>query len=76
MRHWLKEWRDINGLTQKKAAEFLDMPETTLASYEQGHRTPSVGRAKKMAVRMNDISKKKRVKWTYFFENKVHNTSK
>ncbi|MCT3234448.1 XRE family transcriptional regulator, partial [Lactiplantibacillus plantarum] len=25
MRHWLKEWRDINGLTQKKAAEFLDM---------------------------------------------------
>ncbi|WP_238941640.1 hypothetical protein [Lactiplantibacillus plantarum] len=52
------------------------MPETTLASYEQGHRTPSVGRAKKMAVRMNDISKKKRVKWTYFFEDKVHNTSK
>ncbi|MCG0592358.1 prophage P1 protein 9, phage transcription regulator, Cro/CI family [Lactiplantibacillus plantarum] len=76
MRHWLKEWRDINGLTQKKAAEFLDMPETTLASYEQGHRTPSVSRAKKMAVRMNDISKKKRVKWTYFFEDKVHNTSK
>ncbi|MCT3236300.1 helix-turn-helix domain-containing protein, partial [Lactiplantibacillus plantarum] len=71
----LKEWRDINGLTQKKAAEFLDMPETTLASYEQGHRTPSVGRAKKMAVRMNNISKQKRVKWTYFFEDKVHNTS-
>lgn len=29
-----------------------------------------------MVVRMNDILKKKCVKWIYFFEDKVYNMSK
>lgn len=71
MRAWMKDWRDANGkITQKQAAESLDMPETTFASYEQSHRTPSVDRAKEIADKMNSLSAI-HVKWTYFFEDDV-----
>lgn len=75
MRTWLKRWRDVNGLTQKQAARAVGIPETTFASYEQGHRSPSVNRAKTIAKKMNDISRGGRVKWTYFFDDVVLITS-
>lgn len=75
MRMWLKRWRKLNGLTQKDAAESVGIPETTFASYEQGYRSPSVIRAKAITQKMNDISHGERVKWTYFFEDKVLNMS-
>lgn len=75
MRVWLKEWRMLNTLTQRQAAEQLDIPETTLASYEQGHRTPSVRRAKEISEKMNNLTRNGHVKWTYFFEASVHITS-
>lgn len=75
MRVWLKEWRTLNNLTQRQAADQLSIPETTLASYEQGHRTPSVDRAKEISKRMNAVTREEHVKWTYFFENSVHITS-
>ncbi|NLR32243.1 helix-turn-helix transcriptional regulator [Levilactobacillus tujiorum] len=75
MRTWMKEWRILNNLTQQQMAERIDIPETTIASYEQGHRTPSVMRAKEMSRRMNTLDKNGRVKWTYFFDDKVHITS-
>ena len=71
MRTWLKHWRDVNGLTQKQAARAVGIPETTFASYEQGHRSPSVDRAKIIAEKMNDISHGEHVKWTYFFDDVV-----
>lgn len=75
MRGWLKNWRDTNGMTQKEAAERIGIPETTFASYEQGHRSPSVDRAKEMSQKMNRVSGGEYVKWTYFFESEVLPTS-
>lgn len=64
----LKKWRDSKNMTQDQAASYLEIPKTTYASYEQGYRQPSVEKAKKLAGKMH-------VKWTYFFESEVHNTS-
>ena len=64
----LKQWRDSKGMTQNQAANYLEVPKTTYASYEQGKRQPSVDKAKELANKMH-------VKWTLFFENEVHNTS-
>lgn len=75
MRVWLKEWRTLNDFTQRQAADQLDIPETTLASYEQGYRTPSVNRAKEISKKMNAVTGKEHVEWTYFFDSGVHITS-
>ena len=62
--NWLKEAREKKGFTQESLAEALDIPKTTYSSYEQGHRRPSVRRAK-------DIAEVLGFEWTIFFEDEV-----
>lgn len=64
---WLKEIREKNGYTQESLAEALDIPKTTYSSYEQGHRRPSVKRAKEIAEILS-------FDWTIFFEEEVRET--
>lgn len=65
MREWLKEIRLKRDLTQEEFADELQIPRTTYAMYEQGERTPSVARAKKIAGELD-------CDWTIFFTNEVH----
>lgn len=63
-RRWLKEYREYLGLSQDKMAEKLGIPKSTYTSYESGHRTPSVERAK-------ELEKKSDIDWRSFFEKNV-----
>jgi len=65
---WLKETRESKGYTQESLAEILEIPKTTYSSYEQGHRRPSVKRAKEIAVVLG-------FDWTIFFEDEVRVSS-
>lgn len=64
---WLKEIREKNGYTQESLAATLEIPKTTYSSYEQGHRRPSVKRAKEIAEILG-------FDWTIFFEEEVRET--
>lgn len=67
MAKWLKEKRSELGYTQETFAKKVGIAKTTYSSYEQGHRTPSVTTAQKMAKLLG-------VPWTIFFDNKVLET--
>lgn len=64
MHIWLKQQREQLGYTQESFAKEVGVAKTTYSSYEQGHRTPSIATAKKMAEILQ-------VPWTIFFDNKV-----
>lgn len=64
MRTWLKELRESKNMTQKEMSNFLDIPATTYASYEQGKRTPKVDDAKALGAKL-------KLDWTIFFESDV-----
>ncbi|WP_125577505.1 helix-turn-helix transcriptional regulator [Lapidilactobacillus mulanensis] len=68
MRKWLKDIRKQNKFTQNDMAEFLNIPVTTYASYEQGKRTPNVRKAAELSEKLN-------VKWTIFFGVDVRDSS-
>lgn len=65
MREWLKRIRLEDNLTQEEFADKLSIPRTTYAMYEQGQRTPSVDRAKR-------LGKELKCDWTFFFVDSVH----
>lgn len=67
MAEWLKQKREQLGYTQETFAKRVGIAKTTYSSYEQGHRTPSVGTAQKMAKLLG-------VPWTIFFDDKVLET--
>ncbi len=62
MRDWLVAKRQARGMTQRQFAEFLEIPVSTLAAYEQAARTPTVARAKALAAKLD-------VAWEQFFED-------
>ncbi|MDT2753156.1 helix-turn-helix transcriptional regulator [Enterococcus thailandicus] len=67
MTKWLKEKREKLGFTQESFAKRVGIAKTTYSSYEQGHRTPSVATAQKMAELLE-------VPWTIFFDDEVLET--
>lgn len=67
MREWLKKIRLDNNLTQEEFADRLQIARTTYAMYEQGERTPSVPRAKKIAAQLD-------CDWALFFTDSLHET--
>lgn len=67
MREWLKKIRLDNNLTQEEFADRLQIARTTYAMYEQGERTPSVARAKKIADQLE-------CDWVLFFTDSLHET--
>lgn len=67
MKQWLKEIRESKGYTQESLAEKVGIAKTTYASYEQGHRQPSILNAK----RLSEILE---VPWTIFFDEEVLET--
>lgn len=64
MRTWLKEIREDKHMTQNEMSEFLNIPVTTYASYEQGKRTPRVDDAKSLGHKL-------KLDWTIFFDENV-----
>ena len=67
MREWLKKIRLENNLTQEELADQIQVARTTYAMYEQGERTPSVARAKKIADQLG-------FDWVLFFTDPLHET--
>lgn len=67
-RIWLKKLRYDSERTQEEMAEYLGIPKTTYASYEQGYRTPDVPNAKILGTKL-------KIDWTLFFEEEVVNTT-
>lgn len=67
MKQWLKEIRESKGYTQESLAEKVGIAKTTYASYEQGHRQPSILNAKRLAEILE-------VPWTIFFDEEVLET--
>ncbi|WP_413524053.1 helix-turn-helix transcriptional regulator [Carnobacterium divergens] len=67
LKEWLKNKREESGYTQESLSIKLGIAKTTYASYEQGHRNPSVYSAKKIAKELG-------FDWTIFFEDEVHNS--
>lgn len=67
MKKWLKNIRESKGYTQESLAEEIGVAKTTYASYEQGHRQPSIINAKKIATKLD-------MPWTIFFDDEVLKT--
>ncbi|MFS0973322.1 helix-turn-helix transcriptional regulator [Enterococcus avium] len=68
MNDWLINLRNKKELTQDEVAKLAEMPRTTYSSIEQGRRRPSVENAMRIASVLG-------FDWTYFFENKVRETT-
>lgn len=69
MNDWLTNLRNKKELTQDEVAKLAEMPRTTYSSIEQGRRRPSVENAMRIASVLG-------FDWTYFFENKVRETTR
>ncbi|MDT2485183.1 helix-turn-helix transcriptional regulator [Enterococcus avium] len=69
MNDWLTNLRNKKELTQDEVAKLAEMPRTTYSSIEQGRRRPSVENAMRIASVLE-------FDWTYFFENKVRETTR
>lgn len=67
-REWLRKIRKNKDMTQSEFSEFINVPVTTYASWEQGVRNPSIDKAK-------EVSKILDIDWTIFFENQLLKTS-
>ena len=52
----LKEQREIKGISQKKAAEELNISITCYAGYEQNYRDPDLEMLKKLSIFYNTSS--------------------
>lgn len=61
MRNWLKELRQAAELTMKQLAEKAGISECYYSQIENGHRSPAVNVAKKIASVLD-------VPWEKFFE--------
>lgn len=61
IRHWLKDIRISQELTQEQVAVKAGMASSTYAMYEQGRRKPNVDAAMKIAGALG-------FEWTIFFE--------
>lgn len=64
MRDWLKNKRELLGLTQEEVASRADIKRAYYTMIESGTRNPSVKVAKMIADEMN-------FSWTIFFGNEV-----
>ena len=62
MRKWLKEYRDIRGLTQEETAKLSGISRSYYTHIENGYKTPSVPKAKRIAKTLN-------FDWTLFFKD-------
>lgn len=60
MRRWLKDIRDVKGLTQEQVAKLSDISRSHYTSVEIGSKTPSVDVAKR-------IGKSLGFNWVIFF---------
>ncbi|AYE38434.1 XRE family transcriptional regulator [Companilactobacillus zhachilii] len=67
-RKWLKSIREDKNMTQSEFAEYLNIPVTTYASWEQGNRNPSIAKAKEVSEQLN-------IEWTIFFDIQLLKTS-